>query len=59
MTPAESLPYRAGNGGAPVAPNAGTWSGQSPPNLLLEHFFDLPDFLFNFAGAVFGFAFSL
>jgi hypothetical protein len=59
MTPTESLPYRAGNGGAPVAPNAGTCSGQSPSNLLLEHFFDLPDFLFNFAGAVFGFAFSL
>ena len=33
--------------------------GQSPPNLVLEHFFDLPDLLFNFAGGVFGFAFSL
>ena len=34
-------------------------SGQSPPALLLEHFFDLPDLFFNFAGGVFGFAFSL
>ena len=59
MTPTESLQYRVGNGGASVAPNAGTCSGQSPPNLLLEHFFDLPDLFFNFAGPVFGFAFSL
>src|ERR1022692_2751086 len=59
MTPAESLPYRAGNGGASVAPNAGTCSGQSPPDLLLEYFFDLPDFLFDFADPMFGFAFSL
>jgi hypothetical protein len=48
-----------GNGGASVVPNAGTCSGQSPPNLLLEHFFDLPDLFFNFAGVVFGFAFTL
>jgi hypothetical protein len=34
-------------------------SGQSPPNLPLKHFFDLPDLFFNFAGGVFGFAFSL
>jgi hypothetical protein len=34
-------------------------SGQDPPNLLPEHFFDLPDLFFNFAGVVFGFAFSL
>jgi hypothetical protein len=34
-------------------------SGQSPPNLLLEHFFDLPDLLFNFASVLFGFALSL
>src|ERR1022692_2857384 len=59
MTPPESLPYRAGNGGASAAPNAGTCSGQSPPNLLLEYFFDLPDLFFNFPGPVFGFAFSL
>jgi hypothetical protein len=32
---------------------------KSPPNLLLEYFFDLPDLLFNFARGVFGFAFSL
>jgi hypothetical protein len=32
---------------------------QSPPNLLFEHFFNLPDLFFNFAGDVFGFAFSL
>ena len=34
-------------------------SGQDPPNLFPEHFFDLPDLFFNFAGVVFGFAFSL
>ncbi len=27
--------------------------------LLLEHFFDLPDLFFHFAGPVFGFAFRL
>jgi hypothetical protein len=27
--------------------------------LLLEHFFDLPDLLFNFASILFGFALSL
>src|ERR1022692_2499443 len=36
-----------------------TRPAQSPPNLLLEYFFDLPDLFFNFPGPVFGFAFSL
>jgi hypothetical protein len=31
----------------------------TPPNLLLEHFFDLSDLLLNFAGVLFGVAFSL
>ena len=35
------------------------YSGQSPPDLFLEHFLDLPDLFFDFAGPVFGFAFSL
>src|ERR1039457_6826288 len=39
--------------------NAGTCSGQRPPHLLPKHFFDLPDLFFNFAGVVFGSAFSL
>jgi hypothetical protein len=43
---------------ASVAPNAAMCSGQSPPNLFLEHFFDLPDLFFDFAGPVFGFASS-
>lgn len=30
---------------------------QSPPDSLFEHFFDLPDLFFNFAGDVFGLAF--
>jgi hypothetical protein len=30
-----------------------------PAYLLLEHFFDLPDLLFNFPGVMFGFAVSL
>jgi hypothetical protein len=38
---------------------SGKCSGQSPPQLLLEHFLDLPDFLFDFAGRVLGFAFIL
>jgi hypothetical protein len=29
----------------------------TPSDLLLEHFLDLPDLFFNFAGPVFGFAF--
>jgi hypothetical protein len=32
---------------------------QSPLDLLLEHLLDLPDLLLDFAGPVFGFAFSL
>jgi hypothetical protein len=34
-------------------------SGRRLANLLFEHFFDLPDFFFNFAAVVFGFAFNL
>jgi hypothetical protein len=30
---------------------------QRPPDSLFEHFFDLPDLFFNFAGDVFGLAF--
>jgi hypothetical protein len=59
LTAAESLLVLRGNGGASVVPNSGTCFGQTSPNLLLEHFFYLPDFPFNFAGPVFGFAFSL
>jgi hypothetical protein len=38
---------------------ARTRSGQAPPDLLLEHFFDLSDLLLNFAGVFFGVAFGL
>ena len=33
--------------------------GQSTPNLVFEHLFNLPDFLFDFARGVFSFAFRL
>jgi hypothetical protein len=36
-----------------------TKSSGSPYNLLLEHFFDLPDLFLNFAGVFFGVAFGL
>jgi len=36
-----------------------TRSGQTPPDLLLEHFFDLSDLLLNFASVLFGVAFGL
>jgi hypothetical protein len=45
--------------GASVAQYAGPCSGQSPPDLFLEHLLDLPDLFFDFAGPVLGFAFSL
>ncbi len=47
----------AENGGHQLS-NAGTCSGQSPPNSLLEYFFDLSDLLLNFAGVFFGVAFG-
>jgi hypothetical protein len=45
---------RPGNGGCPECMNL-----ESPPSLLLEHFFDLSDLFFNFAGICFGVAFGL
>ena len=41
------------------APGFGSWATRPALDLLLEHFFDLPDLFFDFAGPVFGFAFSL
>jgi hypothetical protein len=46
------------NGGHPLS-KAGIRSDRSRLILLLEHFFDLPDFLLNFAGVFFGVAFGL
>jgi hypothetical protein len=46
------------NDGAADVRNA-VRSGQMSPSLLLDHFFDLPELFFNFAGGVFGFALSL
>src|ERR1039457_3458266 len=40
-----------------VISSARTRSGQTPPNLLLEHLFDLSDLFLNFAGRLFDFAF--
>ena len=42
-----------------VISSARTRSGQTPPNLLLEHLFDLSDLFLNFAGVFFGVAFGL
>jgi hypothetical protein len=43
----------------PVVSDARTSSGQVPPKLLLEHFFDLSDLFLYFAGVFFGVAFGL
>ena len=45
--------------GASVAQHAGPCSGQSPSDLFLEYFLNLPDLFFDFAGPVFGFALGL
>ena len=42
-----------------VISSARTRSGQTPPNLLLEHLFNLSDLFLNFAGVFFGVAFGL
>jgi hypothetical protein len=42
-----------------VISSARTRSGQTPPNLLLKHLFDLSDLFLNFAGVFFGVAFGL
>ena len=58
MTSAGSLQGWSGKRRASVVPNPGTCSGRRLPNLLFEHFLDLPDLCFNFADVVFGFAFK-
>jgi hypothetical protein len=40
-------------------PNIGKSSPPGSPDLLFQHFFDLPDLFLNFAADVFGLAFSL
>jgi hypothetical protein len=56
---AGSLQCWAETGGTPAVSKGSTCSGQSTLDLLLEHFFDLSDFLLNFAGVFFGVAFGL
>jgi hypothetical protein len=51
-----SSEYRAASDGTSILSSARTRFGQTPPNLLLEHFLDLSDLLLNFAGVFFGVA---
>jgi hypothetical protein len=57
MTPAVSRERRASVGIS--CQTSKICSGLSTTNLLLEHFFDLSDFLLNFAGVFFDVAFGL
>ena len=54
----ESLQYGAGNGRASPCSECRV-APAIQLELLLEHFLDLADLFFNFAGPVFGFAFGL